>query len=145
MAATAPWVPAALLGWAVLTAAAALTLILTWYSVSGDYTFDQQKRALNLAVATVIVANVACAALMIVGRRAVAHRRRLVLADLPRQRPAEPMAGTAEAGSTALVAGEGLNRYHRAGCQLVHGRDWATAAREIHAKEGRKPCGVCRP
>jgi hypothetical protein len=136
------------LGWVAATLTSAVVLIVCWYAVSGDYSFDDQKTALDLAIVAVVVTNLAGAAALISGRRAVALRRRQMLADMPTRslRSASPgpeaLDGTAP---VALIAGAGLTRYHRSTCQLAAGRDWPEASRASHELDGRTPCGACRP
>jgi hypothetical protein len=142
-----PWQPRPIAGWAIGTVAAAVVLTCCWYSISGERTFDDQRSALDLAVMCVVAVNVAGAALLISGRRAVGVRSRLLLAGLPDSQPARTAAEPLHDLSvvTALVGGTGLTRYHRQGCQIATGRDWAQAPRATHEQEGRMPCGVCRP
>ena len=146
MTAGAPWAPQILLGWAALTVLGAIALIVCWYSVSGKYTFDDQKTALNLSILAIVPANLAGAALLITGRRAVGIRRLRLLSDMPTER----VRRTADreqtsATSTVLIGGAGLTHYHRTGCQMALGRDWPEATRSTHEQEGRRPCGVCLP
>ncbi|HEX3784235.1 MAG TPA: hypothetical protein VHX38_31645 [Pseudonocardiaceae bacterium] len=148
LTAGAPWGPQILLSWAVLTLVGAVVLIVCWYSVSGDYTFDDQKTSLNLAILAVVPANLAGAALLITGRRAVGMRRTRLLCDMP-QRTRRTSASTADrdlpVAIAVLIGGSGLTHYHRMGCQMALGRDWPEAPRHTHEQEGRRPCGVCRP
>ena len=44
-----------------------------------------------------------------------------------------------------FVAVPGLMFFHHAGCRLVDGRPFVTAAREAHLGSGRRPCGWCEP
>jgi hypothetical protein len=147
LTANAPWAPPIVLGWAGVTVAAAVVLIVSWYSASGDYTFDQQKTSLNVAILAVVLANVAGAAVLITGRRAVGLRRLQLLTDMPASLARKQSAGAVliELDSTLLVGGAGLTHYHRMGCQMALGRDWLEATRVSHEEEGRRPCGVCRP
>jgi hypothetical protein len=132
-----------------LTLTAAAVLIVCWYSAGGDYTFESQKTALNLAIVTVVVANLAGASLLVAGRRAVGIRRSRLLADAPsalaRMRVGHGCAQGGSRVSAALVGGAGLIRYHRADCHLATGRAWPDAPRQSHEQDGRRPCGVCRP
>ena len=137
------------LAWAALTVTAAVSLIGCWYWASGEYTFDDQKTALNLAVVTVVVANLVGALLVIVGRRTVRVRRAKLLSDMPAalvRKAIAPHSSVVDPRDPAgLVGGAGLTRYHRSGCQLAQGRDWPEASQQTHEQEGRTPCGVCRP
>jgi hypothetical protein len=136
-----------MLGWVATITAGALVLILCWYSISGDRTFDDQKTALDLAIAAVVLTGLSGAAALVSGRRMLALRRRVVLSERPDIRIVKPGAQSVavEAGAGPLVAGAGLTHYHRLGCQMAIGRDWPEAALTTHEQEGRRPCGVCRP
>jgi hypothetical protein len=133
------------LGWVAATLTSAVVLIVCWYAVSGDYTFDDQKTALDLAIVAVVVTNLAGAAALISGRRAVALRRRQMLADMPTRSLRSASLGPEVVDGTALIAGAGLTRYHRSTCQFAAGRGWPEASRAAHEQDGRTPCGACRP
>jgi hypothetical protein len=137
------------LAWAAMTVIAAVSLIGCWYWASGEYAFDDQKTALDLAVITVVLANLVGALLVLAGRRAVRVRRARLLCDMPgalARRAVAPHSSDVDPRDRAgLVGGAGLTRYHRAGCQLASGRDWPEASQQTHEQEGRRPCGVCRP
>jgi hypothetical protein len=135
-----------MLGWFATTLTTAAVLIACWYAASGDLTFDEQRTALNSAIAAVVVAVLAGALMLIGGRRAIATRRTRLLHQVPdvrtrraqAHRPVEP-----DTTTTVLVGGPGLTRYHRSHCQMASGRDWPEASRQTHEQEGRKPCGAC--
>ena len=45
----------------------------------------------------------------------------------------------------AVVAAPAMTHFHRDGCRLVAGKDVRRATRAAHERDGRTPCGVCRP
>jgi hypothetical protein len=129
-----------------LALTAAAVLIVCWYSAGGDYTFDSQKTAMNLAIVTVVVVNLAGGSLLLAGRRAVGNRRTQLLRDVPAALSRGRIGSGADPSARALlVGGPGLTHYHRTNCQMATGRDWPDASRQTHEQDGRKPCGVCRP
>jgi hypothetical protein len=140
---TTPWLPSMMLFWQVLTAVTGIALIITWYSVSGKSVFDDQKTGIDIAIGVLIISCALDALFILAGRRAVGARREHLLSSVPvvpRRR------GTASAPDTgALVAGDGLTRYHRTNCQFVEGRDWPTASLAEHQAASRTACGVCAP
>jgi ABC-type nickel/cobalt efflux system permease component RcnA len=135
-----------MLGWFATTLTTAVVLIACWYSASGDLTFDEQRTALNLAIAAVVLAVLAGALMLIGGRRAIAARRRRLLDQVPdvlTHRAEARRAEEPDTATTVLVGGAGLTRYHRSHCQMASGRNWPEASRATHEQEGRKPCGAC--
>lgn len=80
---------------------------------------------------------------LIAGRRAIGLRRRHLLGT-----GEKPRATTSSdcSASNALIAIDGLHRYHRPSCPMVSGgRGGSAAPREEHEGSGRTPCGICRP
>jgi hypothetical protein len=124
-----------------------------WYKASDDLDVDSQIAPLNLSVAGTLIAGAGFVAWFLAGRRAVGARRRalietrraLVLPVADRRLGSDRSLGS-RSTSPVLIAGSGLERFHRSDCPLAAGRtDWATASRIDHSAAGRVACGVCLP
>jgi hypothetical protein len=140
-----------LLRWAITVGIGGIVVAVCWYVCAGDASFGQQIGPANVAVAGLLVAGVGNATWLLKGRRALGERRRALLPDftapVTRRRISEaPAEADAPAHLEVYMAGDGMERYHRAGCPLAAGRvGWTTMTREQHEDAGRVPCGVCRP
>jgi len=134
----------ALLLCATLIVLGAVLLAAGWYQASGEVTYSDQVPGLGLALGGVISAALAAAVLLLGGRRAV-HRRQVAALERVWALPSPSPTHTPGSDGATLVAGAGLRRFHRAECELAQGRAWVGAARAIHEREGREPCGMCRP
>jgi hypothetical protein len=120
-----------------------------WYLASGEIKYSRQIGPANLAVAGLLVAGAGHVAYLMRGRRAVGERRRRLLGD-PTLAPAGRAAATPAAlhldgAASETTAGDGMMRYHRKGCPLAAGRNWAVRSAEEQEAAGRIPCGACRP
>ena len=125
----------------VVVVLAGLLLALSWWGAAAEVRLARQFRWVAGGVMSIIVLGVVSATWIFEGRRAVSRRRRRWMAE-QRRRLAAAAPVTA---APALVAGERMTRYHRSGCDLVAGRTLTVATRLEHEREGRRPCGVCRP
>jgi hypothetical protein len=80
-------------------------------------------------------------------RLAVVRRRlrvtRLLATRVPQ--PAVPMGLVEGSRADVVVAAPAMTHFHRDGCRLVAGKDVRRATRAAHERDGRTPCGVCRP
>ncbi|HKN89735.1 MAG TPA: hypothetical protein VJ622_05595 [Acidimicrobiia bacterium] len=131
--------------WAFLSGIGVALLVLGWAQVRSESVYADQVPGINMAVAGVIAAGAGAISMLLAGRRAVAVRRLAVLGDL-RGMPVRASAGASgDSTSQNLVGGEGLRRFHRAGCTMAQGRNWSAASRPEHERAGRVACGVCRP
>jgi hypothetical protein len=131
--------------WALLSGIGVALLVAGWVFVRNESVYADQVSGINMAIAGVLVAGASAIPMLLAGRRAVGVRRLAVLGDL-RGMPARASAVTSDASTSQnLVGGEGLRRFHRAGCTLAQGRNWSAASRSEHERAGRVPCGVCRP
>ena len=119
---------------------AALLLALSWWGAAQEVRLARQFRWMAGGVMSIVVLGVVSATWILEGRRAVSRRRRRWMAE-QRRRLAAPPVTTAP----VLVAGERMTRYHRPGCELVAGKAASVASRREHERQGRRPCGVCRP
>lgn len=131
--------------WALLSGIGVALLVAGWVLVSNESVYADQVAGINMAIAGVLVAGAGAIPMLLAGRRAVGVRRLAVLGDL-RGMPVRASGRTThDATSRNLVAGEGLRRFHRAGCTLAQVRNWSAASRSEHEQAGRVACGVCRP
>ncbi len=165
---TGPAVPSVLWGaedllrWVITVGLGGIVVAVSWYVCAGDLQFSQQVGPTDAAIAGLLLAGVGNVAWLLHGRRALGERRRALLPDVTldsldraapvatrrRQGPAtETMTSVPSASEEALfVAGEGMERFHRADCVLAAGRTgWSALPRHEHEAAGRRPCGVCRP
>jgi hypothetical protein len=131
--------------WALLSGIGVTLLAAGWLQVRNESVYADQGAGINMAIAGVVVAGAAGMSMLLGGRRAIVIRRVAVLGDL-RGLPVRASAGPSEnSTSQSLVGGEGLQRFHRAGCTMAQGRNWSAASRPEHERAGRIACGVCRP
>ncbi len=126
----------------VVVALAGLLLALSWWGAAEEVRLARQFRWVAGGVMSIIVLGVVGATWILEGRRKVSRRRRRWMAEQRRRLAA---AAAPVAAAPALVAGERMTRYHRSGCDLVAGKTLSAASRLEHEREGRRPCGVCRP
>lgn len=138
-AAHSPWTRTDAVLTAAVIALGCVVWAIGWYKVSGEGAFDSQIAPLNVAVLGVLVAGAGQALWFLGGRRAVDHRRRVLLGDdaflTVRSAPA--------ADGDSFVGGESL--YHRPECPMAAGRAWSPASRTEQEQAGREPCGWCEP
>ena len=132
-------------GWLV----GGLVVASGWWGVSGEATVGHQFHWLALAVIGVLVCLAAGAAWLFAGMRAVGGRIRAVV-PVPSEvrRPVRELRVVSDAAglpADTLVAAAGMRYFHRPSCTLARGKNVRPAERAEHAREGRAPCGVCRP
>lgn len=121
----------------------AVLLLVSWWGASGTTRLRDQVTWVNVGVAGLIVSGTGIALWLLHGYRAVGERQRLLLAGLETAPP--PDTATTGEGDAALVSGRGMTRYHRTDCPLVAGKPVRRAARHVHERAGRRPCGMCMP
>ena len=140
-----PWAELTLILWALLSGIGVTLVAAGWLLVRNESVYAHQSAGINMAIAGVIAVGAAAIPMLLGGRRAVTLRRIAVLGDLrglPVRASVQPSGSST---SQSLVGGEGLRRFHRAGCTLAQGRNWSAASRQEHERAGRVACGVCRP
>ena len=125
---------------AVVVALAGLLLALSWWGAAEEVRLARQLRWVAGGVMSIVVLGVVSATWILEGRRAGSRRRRRWMAEQRRRLAAPPVTA-----APTLVAGERMTRYHRVGCELVAGKAASAASRLEHERQGRRPCGVCRP
>jgi hypothetical protein len=136
---SSPWTRTDALLTAAVIAVGCLVWAIGWYRVSGEGAFDSQIVPLNVAVFGVLVGGAGQVLWFLGGRRAVDHRRRVLLGDdaivTAHQAPV--------VDGDSFVGGEHL--YHRADCPMAADRPWAPLSRVEQEQAGRVPCGWCEP
>jgi hypothetical protein len=140
-----PWPDHSLILWALLSGIGGALLVAGWIQVRNESVYAAQVPGINMAIVGAIAVGAGAIPMLLAGRRAVGVRRLALLGDL-RGMPVRASAGAfGDPTSQSLVGGEGLRRFHRAGCALAQGRNWSAASRQEHERAGRVACGVCRP
>ena len=123
---------------AVLLAAGAVLVVLSWFFAAGRADAGDQLVFVTLAVVGTMVAVTGAVLWTAHGRRLINLRRALLLGTAP-----PPAADRAL--STELVAGPSGKWFHRADCLLAEGRGWPPAPRPQHERAGRRACPGCQP
>jgi hypothetical protein len=118
-------------------------VVVGWYGAADEPSFHGQTRWLVIATTGFIIMGYGVVSWVMRGRSSVLQRRQILL-PLP-----AVSAGSLGPGVVALaevvVVGPLPARYHRPGCPLAGGRDWARVRRADADLAGRSACGVCRP
>ena len=128
----------------VVVAAGFVMCATAWWNAGGENRLEDQTGAIWLGVAGLALAVLGEAAWLRSDRRALsAHRGRLLQRAAGLEHAAVAPAGAA-AGED-LVAVDGMQRYHRAGCPIAKLNPGTAASRATHESAGRQPCGICRP
>lgn len=137
-----PWVVPDLYRWFFLLGMSAVGLAVAWWGASGTAQTGTQITWLNVGIAAVVLGGLGNMTWLLQGRRAVALRRRDLIAQLSLVLPA-PTATTAVGGDGMRVAVPGTQRYHRPDCAAVIGKTVERMAGPDHERAGRRPCGLC--
>lgn len=132
-----PWVVPDLLRWFGLLGLSAVGLVVAWWGVSGTARFGSQVTWVNIGVAALVIGGLGNTTWLLQGRRAVALRRRRLLAAVAGSAPA-----IADPDETR-VAVPGTSRHHRPGCAAVVGKRVERMSAADHERAGRRPCGLC--
>jgi hypothetical protein len=143
------WGAEELLRWGLAVGVGGLVVAVSWYVCAGDASFSKQIGPTDAAIGGLVLAGLGNAMWLLRGRRTLGERRRALLPDVVVV--AEPVgrvtrvSGVSEARpDELLVAGVGMELFHRPDCALAAGRGWTTMTRAEHEAAGRHPCGVCR-
>ncbi|MDQ1500564.1 MAG: hypothetical protein QOI86_3904, partial [Actinomycetota bacterium] len=131
----APWTGADVTVTAVAAAVGVAALLVSWAGSSTATALGQQTTWIGVGIGALLAASAAASYWLLQGRRAVVRRR----ADWVVREAAS--AGVRE----QLVSLASMTRFHRGECPLVAGKPVVAANRAAHEREGRRPCGVCRP
>ena len=127
----------AALGW--------LAMVVGWYQAAGRLRVEDQVAWAVLSVAGTMAVGLVTVLLVLAGRSAVEQRLRGVLDAVAEDRAATLARAVTSETAAALVAADGMARYHRPSCRLTHGKPVRPSKRAAHEAAGRRPCGVCRP
>ena len=125
----------AALGW--------LAMVLGWYQAAGELRVEDQVAWAVLSVAGSTAVGLVTVMLVLAGRLAVEQRLQRVLAALAEQHGSTTVRAIGSDAAAALVATDGMARYHRPSCRLAHGKPVRPAERAAHEAAGRRPCGIC--
>ncbi|MDQ2651155.1 MAG: hypothetical protein M3Z03_16575 [Actinomycetota bacterium] len=143
-----PWRLSEMLVLYGFTVASVVVMLVGWWGVSGTARLSHQVPWICVAVGGLILLGTGNSFWLLIGRRAVADRRRELLAAFA---PFAADTGTAtevhlrNGAAPKPVAATGMGHYHRPTCQLVQGKATRAATVAAHAKAGRRPCGMCEP
>jgi hypothetical protein len=119
------------------------TMFVGWWGASGTARLSHQIPWVVVAAAGLIALGAGNGLWLLIGRRAVADRRRALLSSFEVPAPAEAV--VTDGAEPRPVWSAGMQRYHRPDCQLVAGKTTRSATVAAHAKAGRQPCGMCQP
>ena len=136
----APWTPRTLASSVGVMALGVVLVVAAWIGASRASTLSSQVVWVDTAVVGCAIAAAAQASWLLQGRRAIGILRQQVLPD--RDRGRSSAAPAVARISTAFVALAGSERYHRADCLLVGGKD--AIAADL-SDDGLRPCEICRP
>ena len=139
-----PWVVPDLFRWFFLLGLSASGLAVAWWGMSGTARTGGQITWLNVGVAAVVVGGLGNMTWLLQGRRALAVRRRELLATVPLRGNVDPATNSVDPDA-ARVWVRGTSRYHRPDCAAVVGKDVERATVARHERRGRRPCGLCSP
>ena len=118
-----------------------LLMAVGWYQAAGRLAVEDQINWTVLSAAGTTTVALVTVLLVLAGRRAVEQRLRAVLAVVAAEY--HPAAVSADPIETALVAADGMARYHAPSCRLARGKPLRRLDRAGHESAGRRPCGVC--
>jgi hypothetical protein len=139
-----PWVVPDLFRWFGLLLLSGAGLVVAWWGVSGTARVSGQVAWVNVGVAALVVGGLGNMTWLLQGRRALAIRRRALLAEVQvTVAPADvyPNEPTERPGVRVAVAG--TTRHHRPDCPAVAGKKVQLVSLAAHERAGRRPCGLC--
>lgn len=139
----APWRVAQVRVVVVAQVIATALVVLAANRAARTGSFDEQTDWVVLSVVGLAAAGVVSAAWLRTAQRRVAMRRARVLRTV--NEAFRQVGADADAGDFAPVASPSMSHFHRAGCQLVRGKDVRPASVIEHHRAQRTPCAVCRP
>jgi hypothetical protein len=142
-----PWARRHALLPAVFVAIGIIGLIVTWTGISTTVSLSRQSRWLGLGIGSVVLGGLGVVLWLFVGLTNLGRLRRDVLGELALRAAEDAQAVPVEAieQDTRFGIATGMRRHHRAGCELLVGKDvrWLDAAET--AETGTAPCGICAP
>lgn len=135
-----PWLVPDLFRWFGLLLLSLAGLAAAWWGTSGTASTSGQITWLNVGVVAVVVGGLGNMTWLLQGRRALALRRRALLAAVP---TAVTDIATEPDVDGLRYAVPGTTRYHLAGCAALAGKPVESMPTAKHERAGRRPCGLC--
>ena len=130
---------------AVAVLCGAVAIVLAWIGAAGSPDVEEQVPWGVVGVAGTGLICLTSALWLAAARLAVVRRRlqitRLLAGRVPQAAPVLVEGSRAD----VVVAAPAMTHFHRDGCRLVAGKDVRRGTRATHERDGRTPCGVCRP
>ena len=136
-----PWLVPDLYRWFGLLLLSLAGLVVAWWGASGTTGMNRQITWLNVGVAALVVGGLGNMTWLLQGRRALAIRRRVLLADAA-PTPALPSDPYPEQDGVRFAV-PGTSRHHRAGCAAIAGKQVESMSAAQHERAGRRACGLC--
>lgn len=136
-----PWVVPDLFRWFGLVLVNLTGLVIAWWGTSGTPHLGGQLTWVNVGVAAVVIGGLGNMTWLLQGRRALALRRRALVAQAEAKTvvPAVPYL----ADDLVRYAVAGATRYHRAGCDAIAGKRVKSMSAAAQERAGRRACGLC--
>ena len=128
-----------------LVAVGWVLMVVGWWGAAGRLRVEDQIGWVLLSVAGTTAVGLVTLLLVLAGRRAIELRLRTVLTRAEQDHRPEPAQRVLLEAAGALVAADGMARYHRPTCRLASGKPVRRSERSAHEAAGRRACGVCRP
>ena len=117
-------------------------LVVAWWGESGTARLSTQIAYLNVGVVAVVLGGLGNFTWLVQGRRALALRRRELLASIPVSALPTPPAAY-PTSDEVRVAVPGAKLHHRPDCPAVAGKRTQRRSVAAHEKAGRRACGLC--
>ena len=137
-----PWVVPDLFRWFFLLLLSVAGIVVSWWGESGTTRLGTQITYLNIGVVAVVLGGLGNFTWLVQGRRALALRRRELLASIPVAALASPPIAY-PTSDEVRVAVPGATLHHRPDCPAVVGKKTQERTVAQHEKAGRRPCGLC--
>lgn len=137
-----PWVVPDLFRWFFLMLTSVAGLVIAWWGESGTARLSTQIAYLNVGVVAIVLGGLGNFTWLVQGRRALALRRRELLASIPMAALPTPLVAY-PTSDEPRVAVPGATLHHRPSCPAVAGKRTEERSVAQHEKAGRRPCGLC--
>lgn len=146
------WTTISWRGWFALQVVAVVACVYAWIVAADRIAYGEQVGLANISIIGLAVSLLAHGWVLQQGRRRIGARRTAVLTGMGGRVAAKRMA-TAGAGTSladhqaaqVVVAGTEGHFYHRPGCAMAVGRDWALSTIAQQQRERRAACRLCTP
>ena len=116
-----------------------------WWEASGSASLDDQTGWVVIAVVGVGIGAFGMSTWVRAGRRTVCDRRELVLRQVEELTTAAGSMSTDPCDGVALVTYPNAQRYHRADCLLLQGKQVQPLSGRSKAPKATLPCEMCAP